>query len=210
MTRSRAPVRAINSTSRRCGYRLTRKKVSSAASLARSNSCHAPPSGSAQRWPYHAGASGQRRNRREIGNVAEAEHALHDDADVHVARPRPEQDEPALSARAVRHDRFAPEESGEIHDAVEIAANVGEAEKPGLRQRHRGERRHGHDFGGIREPDAASARPTQLKPSRDDSTCAVVLLARRVASSCWNNRRSIRAGRAIASGRVELAISRAR
>src|SRR5665213_3661527 len=36
-------------------------------------------------------------------------------------------------------------------------------------------------------------------PSRDESTCAAVLLARRAASSCWNVRRSSLAARAIAS-----------
>src|SRR6185503_19787401 len=39
----------------------------------------------------------------------------------------------------------------------------------------------------------------QAKPSRDDSTCAVVLLARRVASSCWNERRSSLAARAMSA-----------
>ena len=85
----------------------------SRASRARSNSCHAPPSGSAQRWPYQAGASGDAPRRREIGNVAQAEHALHDDADVHVARPRPEQDQarllcpcgPCARARGIRRGR---------------------------------------------------------------------------------------------------------
>ena len=39
--------------------------------------------------------------------------------------------------------------------------------------------------------------PAAAMPSRDDSTCAAVLLARRDASSCWNERRSRRAARDI-------------
>src|SRR5512135_1768968 len=37
--------------------------------------------------------------------------------------------------------------------------------------------------------------PAQTRPSRDDSTCAAVLVASRDASSCWNERRSRRAAR---------------
>src|SRR5436190_13035708 len=39
--------------------------------------------------------------------------------------------------------------------------------------------------------------PPQERPSRDDSTCAAVLVASRDASSCWNARRSSLAARAI-------------
>ena len=57
--------------------------------------------------------------------------------------------------------------------------------------------------GGIAITSPASASrishcaPAQASPSRDDSTCAAVLLARRVASSCWNERRSSLAARAM-------------
>ena len=84
-----APVRTIDATPRRAAIVPRAERSRSAASLARSNSCHAPPSGSAQRWPYQAGASGSAATRREIGNVAEAEHALHHHADIHVARRGP-------------------------------------------------------------------------------------------------------------------------
>ena len=56
-----------------------------------------------------------------------------------IAARAPEQDEPALAAAAaVRDGRFAAEKAGEVHDAVEIAADVGQPEKPGLRQRDGG------------------------------------------------------------------------
>src|SRR5262252_8969331 len=41
--------------------------------------------------------------------------------------------------------------------------------------------------------------PPQLTPRRDCSTCAAVLAARRVASSCWKARRSSLAARAMDS-----------
>src|SRR4051794_33833313 len=46
--------------------------------------------------------------------------------------------------------------------------------------------------------------PAQERPSRDDSTCAAVLLARRVASSCWNTRKSSLAARDMTSSRSAL------
>src|SRR6185312_3042937 len=57
--------------------------------------------------------------------------------------------------------------------------------------------------GGTAITSPASARrishcsAPQANDSRDDSTCAAVLLARRVASSCWNERKSSFAARAI-------------
>ena len=45
------------------------------------------------------------------------------------------------------------EKSGEVDDAVQIAANIGDAEIPRARQRHRRHRRHRDDFAGIRQPD---------------------------------------------------------
>ena len=199
-----APMRARpndQSDRARCGYSPTRRNVASAASLARSNSCHAPPSGSAQRWPYQDGRIRKRGHRREIGDVARGQaRSAPPRRRSCRRRSRPEQDQPALSARAVRHDRFAPKESGED------PRRCRELPRMLARPRNHGCVSGTAASGGTATTSAASASlmshrsPTQLKPSRDDSTCAVVLLARRVASSCWNNRRSIRAGRAIASG----------
>ena len=52
----------------------------------------------------------------------------------------------------------------------------------------------------ITSPASASrshCAPPHASPSRDDSTCAAVLVARREASSCWNARRSSLAARAM-------------
>src|SRR5260370_2157615 len=54
----------------------------------------------------------------------------------------------------------------------------------------------------ITSPASASrishCSPAEASPSRDCSTCAAVLAASRVASSCWKARRSSLAARAIA------------
>src|SRR5215831_6550111 len=59
----------------------------------------------------------------------------------------------------------------------------------------------------ITSPASASrishCAPAQATPSRDCSTCAAVFAASRVASSCWNARRSSLAARAMGGWSAE-------
>ena len=116
-----------------------------------------------------AGESGTDGTGVRSATLRKAEHALHDDADVHVARPRPEQDEPALSARAVRHDRSRARGSRRdrrrCRDCRERWRGPGTTAASAARRRAAARRRL------PRRPRAgsANARRAQLKPSRDDS-----------------------------------------
>ena len=126
-----------------------------------------------------------RRRRRQLGKIPKTEHALHHDAGLKVARTRSEQDQPALRTGALRDGRALSDESREVDDAEEVAADVREAEPVAFSGTVA--------MGGTATTSAASERRMSRRsvphasPSRDDSTCAAVLLARRFASSCWKD-----------------------
>src|SRR5206468_11532467 len=92
---------------------------------------------------------------------------LHDNSGLEIAGTRPEQNQPALAAGSMQDDRLAGERR-KVDDAVQVASNVGESEKPRLRQRHPRDRRYRDDFRRVSEPDkkplaaACEAEPRRL------------------------------------------------
>ena len=118
-------------------YSPTCRKAGSRASSARSISCHAPPSRS-----VHAGHTSRARPRtsprRELGQVAQAQHSLTTRPALNSPTRGPKSTRPSAPPCLVTTSARA-HESAEIDDAVQIAANIRDAEIPGLGQRHRGD-----------------------------------------------------------------------
>ena len=70
-----------------------------------------------------------------------------------ITGSRPEQNQATLPTCAVGNHRLPSQKASEVHHAVEIAANVRQAEEPRLRQRHTCDGRQRDDLGGIGEAD---------------------------------------------------------
>src|SRR4029079_306370 len=89
-------------------------------------------------------------HRRQLREIAQAEHALDDDAGTLFAGARAQQQK---AREIAENDGREPQELRKVDDAEQVAADVREAEKPGLRKRNRDDRRHGNHFARVGEAD---------------------------------------------------------
>ena len=89
----------------------------------------------------------------QFGEIAQTKHSLHHQTGVELPRARSEKDQAHLVRPGCRRFDRVPQEPAEIDDAVEIAPDIGDTEKPWLGQGNAGHGRNSDHLACVGEPD---------------------------------------------------------